>query len=183
MLKEFILHVVVFIVFFLLLSVLRLTGLADTALYTSLGLLWVGGVIGTILPDIDHLIYVYFLRPHELTSQRTSSLAKEGHLAQAGGLLVSTQNERQNMIFHTIWFQMIFLLFTVWVLTSSSNLFGWGVVLGFSLHLLVDQAQDYKKYKSLDSWFNDNKFNTTSNGQLLYLLGVTGIIIFFAFFS
>jgi hypothetical protein len=183
MFKEFMLHIAVFVLFFLLLSVVRFMGLTDTALYTSLGLLWLGGVVGTILPDIDHLIYVYFLRPHELTSQRTSSLAKEGHLTQAGGLLVATQNERQNMIFHTIWFQVIFLLFTVWVLTSSSNFFGWGVVLGFSLHLLVDQAQDYKKYKSLNNWFADNKLNITGNGQLLYLLGVAGLIVFFAFFS
>lgn len=180
--KEILAHTLSFIVLFALITIIRLAQ-AGQPFELAFVLFWIGGLIGTFLPDIDHLIYVYFLKPHELTSQRATNLMQQGQVTQTADLLVSTQNERQNMIFHTIWFQLVFLGLTFLVMTSSSSLFGWGLVLAFSLHLLIDQIQDYQKYSTLNNWFNGSKFALMGQAQLFYMLAVSGILIFLALFS
>lgn len=104
---------------------------------------WIGGIVGNFLPDLDHLIYAYFLRPHELTSQRVGYLVGQRRLIDGLRLLAVTRSERTKLIFHTAGFQLIFLVLTFLVVTSSGSLLGRGVVLAFFLHLLVDQAIDF----------------------------------------
>lgn len=113
----------------------------------------VGGLIGTILPDIDHLIYVFGFRPHELTSQRVGYMISKKEWLPALEVLYSTRGERRKMVFHTAFFQLIFLLLAFWLLTSSSSLVGRGLVLAFSLHLLIDQLIDLMELDNLDNWF------------------------------
>lgn len=112
---------------------------------------WVGGVVGTILPDIDHLLYLY-LRPQELTAQRVGFLIDKQEIKRVFTLLYETRSERKNLIFHTAYFQLIFLILTFWILTSSGSFFGRGLVLAFSLHLLIDQIVDITETGSFDNW-------------------------------
>ena len=113
---------------------------------------WIGGAIGTILPDIDHLIYIFFLNPHELTSQRVNYLIKKKEVARARTLLYETKSERRNMIFHSFVFQVIFMLLTFLIISSSDSVFVYGIVLAFSLHFLVDQFIDLIDNKNLNNW-------------------------------
>ncbi|MDP3994714.1 MAG: hypothetical protein Q8P91_02705 [bacterium] len=100
---------------------------------------WLGGLIGIILPELDHVVYVFFSNPREVTSQRVQFLCKNGQYKRCVRLMLSTGRERMGLIFHTIFFQAIFFVLTFWVMTSSISLFGKGIVLAFSLHLVVDQ--------------------------------------------
>jgi hypothetical protein len=113
---------------------------------------WVGGAIGTILPDIDHLIYIFFLNPHELTSQRINYLIKKKEVTRARTLLYETKSERRNMIFHSFLFQVIFMILTFLIISSSGSVFVYGIVLAFSLHFLVDQFIDIVDNKNLNNW-------------------------------
>jgi hypothetical protein len=70
-------------------------------------------------------------------------------------LLYGTSSERKELIFHTIFFQMIFFVLTFWMLSSSGSLFGKGMVLAFGLHLLIDQATDLSEVGNLDNWFKN----------------------------
>lgn len=114
--------------------------------------LWVGGILGTMLPDVDHLIYVFFLQPQELTSQRINFLIDKHEVKRIVTLLYETRSERRGLIFHTAFFQLIFLVLTFWMVTSSGSLFGKGIVLAFSLHLLIDQIVDLTEMKTFDNW-------------------------------
>ena len=76
---------------------------------------WIGGIVGTILPDTDRALYPYLGLPEPVI-------------------------QKKDLIFHTTFFQIIFLVLTFWMITSSGSFFGRGLVLAFSLHLLVDQA-------------------------------------------
>ena len=107
----------------------------------------VGGILGTLLPDIDHLIYVYFLSPQDLTSQRVSYLLNKRDVGRSLSLLYETRSERKGLIFHSTVFQIIFWVLTFLVVTSSGSIFGWGIVLAFSLHLILDQWIDFNFYK------------------------------------
>ena len=116
---------------------------------------WLGGIIGTILPDVDHIIYFYLVKPVELTSQRFNFLLERRQIGKMFSLLYGTRSERNELIFHTILFQVIFFVLTFWMLSSSGSLFGKGMVLAFALHLLIDQVIDLTELGSLNNWFKD----------------------------
>ena len=67
-------------------------------------------------------------------------------------LLYETRSERRGLIFHTAFFQIIFLVLTFWIMTSSGSIFGKGIVLAFSLHILIDQIVDLTEMKTFDNW-------------------------------
>lgn len=138
---------------------------------------WVGGILGTILPDIDHLIYVYFMRPEELTSRRVAHMVSKRDIWGTLNLLADTRTERTKLIFHTINFQVIFLALAFLVTTSSGSYMGRGIVVAFLLHLVVDQAIDIAETGGLVNWFegfplriNPEKTKTYWSISLLLLL-------------
>jgi hypothetical protein len=141
--------------FTFLVGFLILTSLVKNYLSLSYYQYWIGGLIGTMLPDLDHLIYIYFLRPYELTSQRAAHLLGQRDVLSTLRLLAVTRYERNKIIFHTALFQIIFTVLALLIVTSSGSLLGRGIVLGFLLHLLVDQLVDYQETKSLSNWFKD----------------------------
>lgn len=113
---------------------------------------WLGGAIGVLMPDLDHLIYVFFLGPQELTSQRVGFLWDRREYKRLIELLYETRSERKGLIFHTLFFQVIFLVLTFWIMSSSASLFGKGLVLSFAIHLSIDQLVDLIEMKNLSNW-------------------------------
>jgi hypothetical protein len=142
---------------------------------------WLGGLIGVILPDIDHLIYVYFIKPTDLTSQRINYLVDKKELWRSVQLLYETRSERKGLIFHTIFFQLIFFVLTFWMLSSSGSLFGRGLVLSFILHLSVDQLIDLNDLKNLENWFTHLPFSFDFKQSKIYWIASTALIPIFGF--
>jgi hypothetical protein len=144
--RELFIHLSFWFSFFVLISVVK----------HFLGLnywpFWAGGLIGVFMPDLDHLIYVFFLGPQELTSQRVNFLWGKKEYKRLIELLYETRSERRGLIFHTIFFQIIFLILTFWLMSSSASLFGKGLVLSFALHLSLDQLADLIEMKNLTNW-------------------------------
>ena len=162
--REIFLHFSFWFAFFVLVS------LVNKYFSLSYWPFWVGGVLGTILPDIDHLIYVFFLQPQDLTSQRVNFELQKGEWRKSLGLLYITRSERMGLIFHTVSFQLIFLVLTFLVMSSSASPFGWGLVLAFSLHLLIDQIVDLTELQNFDNWQKNLKFAIPLDKAKLYWL-------------
>lgn len=142
---------------------------------------FLGGILGTLLPDLDHLIYIYLLRPYEMTSQRVNWLIKEKNYQKAFEIVAETRYERSTQIFHTVQFQLIFLVLSFLVVTSSGSYFGTGIVLAFFLHLLVDQLVDFFEIGSLDIWFRKLPFKLDQEKSLFYWLILLLMLFFLAF--
>lgn len=143
---------------------------------------WVGGLVGIFLPDVDHLIYVLFVSPQELTSQRFFYLLGRKETWRAIEVLYETRSERKGLIFHTILFQLIFLILTFWMMTSSGSLFGRGLVLSFALHLSVDQLVDLAEFGSFDNWLKISPIKFDLAGARIYWLIVLLLILILGFF-
>jgi len=143
---------------------------------------WLGGIIGTILPDIDHLIYIYFLQPQDLTSQRANYMLQKREWKKTLGLLYITRSERMGLIFHTVTFQLIFLVLTFWVVSSSASLFGKGLVLAFSLHLLIDQIVDLMELESFANWQKNLPFEIEIDKAKIYWLAILIVTILMGVF-
>ena len=144
--RELFIHFSFWFSFFVLISIVR------HFLNLNFWPFWLGGLIGVLMPDLDHLIYVFFLGPQELTSQRVSFLWGRKEYVRLIELLYETRSERRGLIFHTIFFQAIFLILTFWIMSSSGSLFGKGLVLSFALHLSIDQLVDIFDMRSLSNW-------------------------------
>jgi hypothetical protein len=170
----------IFVHFAFLISLLILISIARGYLSISYWSLWLGGIIGTILPDLDHFLYVYFLRPQELTSQRVGLMMGKRDIWGSLEMLAETRSERTKLIFHTATFQIIFLILTFFVLSSSGSIFGRGLVLAFSLHLLVDQAVDITS-GGTGNWFKNFPISLAGK-EKAYLIVNIFLLLLFSFF-
>ncbi len=143
---------------------------------------WLGGIFGTILPDLDHIIYFYFVSPTDLTAQRFDFLAHKKALKRMAELLYETRAERSGLIFHTIFFQIIFFILTFWMLSSSGSLFGKGLVLAFALHLSIDQLIDLVETDGLKNWMKYLPFGMDEDRMKIYWLASSMLLLFFGIF-
>lgn len=175
--KDLFIHFCFWFAFFVLISII------GGNLSSEYWPFWLGGVIGTILPDVDHLIYILFLNPQELTSQRFNYLLRKKAIGRAGTLLTETKNERKEMVFHSFFFQIIFFLLTLFVVSSTSSIFVYGIVLAFSLHFLADQVIDMVELKTLENWGKLFSSDLDKHQSIIYisvlflLLFLMGVLI------
>lgn len=144
--------------------------------------IFLGAAVGTILPDLDHVIYVYFLSPQELTSQRVNYMVGKRNFWEAVRLLAQTRSERKELLFHTIFFQLIFFLLTFFVITSTGSVFGRGLVLAFGLHLLLDQVIDLKEMGNLSNWSYNFPLKIPEGQVRIYLMAVFVALLFLGLF-
>lgn len=167
--KEIVVHLTSFFLLFSLITLLKH--------FFSLNYLffWLGGIIGTVLPDIDHLLYIRFLAPQELTSQRVDYMLAKREFWPTLKLLAETRSERKKLIFHTGLFQLIFLVLAFLVITSSGSLLGKGLVVAFFLHLIVDQGVDLFATDGLVNWLGRYGINFDKPKATIYW--VSGIIL------
>lgn len=143
---------------------------------------WLGGVVGTLLPDIDHIIYFYFVSPSDLTSQRFNFLLQRKEIGRMFELLYETRSERKGLIFHTIFFQAIFVVLTFLMLTSSGSIFGKGLVLAFYLHLTIDQIIDLVELGNFDNWLKYSPINLDYRGAKIYWTISLVVLLIFGIF-
>ena len=141
---------------------------------------WLGGLIGSFLPDIDHLVYIFFIKPQELTSQRVSFYLGNKEILKSVGVMYDTRSERAGLIFHTVYFQLIFWVLTFLMVTSSS-VFGKGIVLAFALHLIVDQIVDLTELNSFDNWLKDSPIKLDFQKAKIYWAVNTAVLLIFGF--
>lgn len=131
--RVFFIHFAFFVSVFILFSIFR--GWLSLPYWTF----WVGGVLGSLIPEIDQFLYVFFTNPQELSSQRVICLIKNKDYMGALRLLFETKSERRNLIFHSNIFLVISGILFVWILTSSGSILGFGLILGLTLDLLLDR--------------------------------------------
>lgn len=173
--RELKIHLLAFASAFLIITLIKFLGLGPKLL-----IFWLGGVLGTFLLDLDHLIYVFYLRPHEVTSQRFLSFIKQGKYWAGVAFLAETHRERIELIGHTVSFQIILTVLAFWAVVSSNSLLGNGVVLGIFIHILVDQFLDFKDIGDLRNWFWQFKSVPGKDFQKLYFAGFCLIFLLFA---
>lgn len=172
----------IFIYFAFLISFFIFISLVKNWLSLGYWPFWLGGVIGMVLPEIDHLVYVFFANPQEVTSQRARFLCGNKQFKNCFWLLVSTTTERTKLIFHTAVFQVIFLVLAFWVVTSSSSILGRGLVLAFGLHLILDQVNQVLEKGELTSWFWQIPVSPERKQTNIYLIVGILLLLFFGFF-
>jgi hypothetical protein len=85
-------------------------------------------------------------------------------------LLYETAGERTNLAFHTLNFQLIFIVLTFWIISSSGSYFGKGLVLAFFLSLFL---QNLRKYLNKEILFVD-----IDKTRIYFIANILFLIIF-----
>ena len=88
-----------------------------------------------------------------------------------------TKFQEARLIVHTVYFQLLFLLLTLLILTSNSNLFGRGLVYGFSLKLFVEQLVEFVQSGKIDRWFSQIPIKLDEHRERVYLYA-NGLVLF-----
>lgn len=96
---------------------------------------------------MDSLVYVFFVNPQELTSQRVIYFLKRRNFLSAVKLLVETRFERGSLVFHSNTFLITALILGIWLMTSSASYLGKGIALGIIVHLVVDRLNSRLYHK------------------------------------
>lgn len=133
-------HLAVSFFYLLALSVLRFK--IDLALV----FLWLGGLLGTFLLDIDHLLYWFVTHPEKEDSREAKALWQQKGLhgyRELYQLAQKTHYAHDRLIFHSAVFQVILLVLALYVISSGGSVFGSGLIMSVNLHLLKDEWQDY----------------------------------------
>ena len=142
--KDLVLHFIYLVPFFALIVILKSWFKIPMMIEFA-----VGGLLGTFLPYVDYIIYAFVLKPQP---QGVGVINKKSVL----GAISQYENDKAiagDLIFHTALFQAILLVFVFFVVSSSGSLLARGIVLSFSLHLILDQVKEYTETKSVDAWF------------------------------
>ena len=171
----------IFIHYSFLISLFIFISLAKGWMNFSYWPFWIGGIIGNLLPDLDHFIYIFFLKPNELTSQRVGYMIGKRNFSRSFQLLIESRSERTKLIFHSGLFQLIFVVLAFLVVTSSGSLFSRGIVLAFFLHLLVDQAVDYVETGNMNNWTSGYELELSKNQIKTYLSIMFFVLILLSF--
>lgn len=149
----------------------------------QLASLWLGGLAGTFLLDIDHLIYWFYFRTEKQDSQIAKILWQKRDFRGLLMLLGRYHDTHTRLVFHSFLFQIVLLIFSFYIFSSVGSYFGSGLVAALNLHLLKDEWEEFfeKKYDHLNDWlFWQVKRKVNFELQKIYLLSVTLIFLIFS---
>lgn len=109
--------------------------------------------LGAIILDTDHLLYWFLLKPNSEESRLVKTAIKNKDFIPIFRLINIGRQKHHNLIFHHYFFQIILILFSLFIFTSTDNIFASGLVLSLNLHLIIDELIDYfKDPKLLQKW-------------------------------
>ncbi|PIU03545.1 hypothetical protein COT44_02870 [Candidatus Shapirobacteria bacterium CG08_land_8_20_14_0_20_39_18] len=146
---------------------------------------WLGSFVGTMLPDLDQFIYVLVSHPEDYNSLRVKRVWDQGNIKETLVLLADTSGERIKLVFHNVLFQAVLVILCFFVLSSTSNIFGKGLVMAMFLHLLKDEIEllrsgNQEFLKKLLFW--PIKTEISNDNQKYFIYGSAFIFILFSLF-
>lgn len=135
-----------------------------------------GCVAGTLLLYLDRVVYTYSY-PRDQLSQQFAWLIKEKRYTEAITLLDTRRDDQNRLTFRSALFIVIWVPLAFFALTSTTGLFGKGVVMGLMLHILVDS---WRLHRSSPTRLNERLFwqigrVVRAEEQLVFMYAITAI--------
>lgn len=143
--------------------------------------LLLGFALGSFFLDIDHLIYWLYLQPNLEESRLAQAAIKKKDYKSILRLLEITHKNHISLIFHHYFFQIVLVLASFFIFTSSSSVFAMAFLLALNIHLLVDEFVDLSRDPHhLQTWlFAREKKQLTLKSLQYYLYVFLGLTILF----
>lgn len=144
---------------------------------------WIlGVVVGVLLLFADRIVYTYSY-PGAQISQQFAWYIKEKKYLKGLELLDDRRLEQERLTFRSALFMVIWVPLSFFALTSTTGLFGKGVVMGLMLHILADawrlQRSDPRRLHVRLFWLI--KREITDEERLIFLSIITALFVLFSF--
>ena len=142
----------------------------------------VGAVIGVLILFLDRVVYTYSY-PEEQLSQQFAWFAKNKKGMSGLVLLDARRDEQNKLTFRSALFMAVWVPLALFSVTSTSSLFGKGVVMGLMFHILMDA---WRMQKSNPARLNERIFwqiarPVRREEQVVFLTVVTAVFVWFSF--
>jgi len=144
---------------------------------------WIMGVVvGVLILFADRIVYTYSY-PGAQISQQFSWYIKEKKYMSALELLDVRRLEQERLSFRSSLFMAIWVPLSFFALTSTTGLFGKGVVMGLMLHILTDswRLQKIEPRRLHVRLFWLIKRQITDEERLVFLSVMTAFFVVFSF--
>lgn len=144
---------------------------------------WLLGVVfGVLLLFLDRLVYVYSY-PNEQLSQTAAYHYQQKDYKQMLEVLYLRKEDQNKLTFRSALFMAIWVPLSFFALTSTTGLFGKGVVMGIMLHILHDA---WRMQRANPAKLNERLFwqigrPVTQQEQVVFMWVVTGMFVLFSF--
>lgn len=145
-----------------------------------MALFWLGGFLGLLLYNLDHLVYLLWQSPDEPTALEFKQLLKSRRFKGAANLLVRTCQERKRLVGHSVIFQAVLVALTFFTLSSTASYLGKGLVMGLFFYALINQGRHLARGGDLSSWFWQVNIKPTRKGEAIYFLALLFILAYFS---
>lgn len=138
--------------------------------------------MGVLVLFADRIVYTYSY-PGTQIAQQFSWYIKEKKYLSALELLDDRRLEQERLTFRSSLFMAIWVPLAFFALTSTTGLFGKGVVMGLMLHILADawKLQKLEPRRLHVRLFWLIKREITDEERLVFLSIITGIFAVFSF--
>ena len=141
--------------------------------------LFVGGVLGWLLVNLDRLVYVYFSHAGTQMAQYARYQFDQKKWREGWRIFEMRQDEMEELTFRSALFQAAWVVLALFALTSTASLFGKSLVMGVGLKILVDEWRDYLYARgTLKRWlFWQVKRQITDTEVKVYLYVMTAAFL------
>ena len=143
----------------------------------------IGCMIGVSVLFVDRIVYTYSY-PQTQIAQQFAWYIKEKRYLTALDLLDARRLEQERLTFRSSLFMAIWVPLAFFALTSTTGLFGKGVVMGLMLHILFDswrlQQKEPRRLHIRLFWLI--KREVSDEERLVFMYIMTGIFVLFSFF-
>ena len=171
-------------VLFGVLGVLILWSIFNKNFVFNLNLLWwlLGAAIGFLFVFGDRLVYSLVSRPDETLSVKIKELFVKGRITEGLRLLLAERYDQKELVMRSAMFVVVWVVLAFFTMTSVTNHFARGLVLGIGTHLIFDLIYDFEKDKErLDMWFWQIKRTLEPEEKRWFVVIVSLIYILLAF--
>jgi hypothetical protein len=171
-------------VLFGVLSAIILWNVLNKQFVFNTSILWwlLGAMIGFLFVFGDRLVYSLVSRPEEALSIQIKELFVKGKIAEGLKLLLAERYDQKELVMRSFLFLVMWAVLAFFTVTSVTNFFARGLVLGIGTHLIFDLIYDYRNDKErLDMWFWQIKRTLEPEEKRWFVIIMGGIYILLAF--
>lgn len=146
-------------------------------------LLWLlGSIIGFMFVFGDRLIYVLISRSDETLSVKVKDLIAQRKIDDGLRLLLAERYDQKELVMRSFLFLVVWAVLGFFTMTSVTDFFARGFVLGIGIHLLFDFVYDYfTDRERLDLWFWQIKRTLEPEEKRWFAILISGIYLLLIF--
>ena len=140
-----------------------------------IGLIFLGSLLGSIILQLDYVIYAYFLEPEKEYSKSVRGYIKDKDYSGATDYIYFHKNDINDKTLNSALFQIVLGLAMLFVVTSDVSMFIKSLVVSAFVNSIYIMMEEFYANRS-DQWFwafknkpSKNLFYAYTGGLLLFL--------------